>query len=295
VDHWALRLAERVQRMYPSFPNPARTYSHTMTMDVDNGLKYLGRPAPRQFAAAVRDMLLMRFKAAVERFGVLAGKRPDPFIQAYDRFTRASRSGHVQRAIAFILARGGGQFDHAADLSHPVMAGIIRDLARSAEIGIHPSYESSVDPDLVTSEKVALESIAPDPIRCSRQHFLRSTMPDTPTALEHAGLREDHTLGFADRPGFRAGTCTPFRWYDLQQDRVSDLVLHPFAVMDSVLHDRMRSSPEQAVAEMAAMSDAVRQVAGTFISVWHDRFLSGHGQWRAWPGVFEMAIKNAAP
>ncbi len=172
---------------------------------------------------------------------------------------------------------------------------MIGEFRNVAEIGIHPSYESSANERLIGSEKLQLEKVSSRKIFTSRQHFLRWQMPDTLRALQEAGITEDHSLGFSDRPGFRAGTCTPFRWYDLEQERISGLMLHPFAAMDSALHDHMELRPKEGAAEMIAMSNAVRSVSGTFTSVWHDRFLSGHGAWKGWPEAFQMVVTSAAP
>jgi hypothetical protein len=47
------------------------------------------------------------------------------------------------------------------------------------------------------------------------------------------------------------------------------------------------------VRSMNAMSDAVRNVKGTFVSVWHDRYLSGHREFAPWPKVVEQVVQHA--
>jgi hypothetical protein len=107
------------------------------------------------------------------------------------------------------------------------------------------------------------------------------------------GFNEDHTLGFTDRVGFRAGTCTPFPWFDLESNEATDLMLWPFAVMDSAIHEQMGVPTEQAAARFIEMADAVKAVDGTFVSVWHDRYLSGHGEFRGWPEVMIEVVQRA--
>lgn len=291
VDQWALDLAARLRDRYPEMPPPKRTYRHWVTIDVDNGMRFIGRPLWRQFAASIKGIALGRIRQEAQRWSVLAGRSPDPFDH-YATWTERARSSS-DRAIMFFLMRGGRRHDHASRASHPRMSQRIREVLRSGEVGIHPSYRSSEDHRLLAREVGGLRRISGGPVTASRQHFLRWRLPATLDALADEGITEDHSLGSSDRPGFMAGTCTPFRWYDPVKDREHPITIVPFAVMDSALHDRMHLGADDALAAMKRSSDAVREVGGTFVSVWHDRFLSGQGEWGAWPRLFDALLEHA--
>ena len=102
-------------------------------------------------------------------------------------------------------------------------------------------------------------------------------------------------MGLSDRAGFRAGTCSPFPFYDLITEAETTLMVHPFAVMDSALCYKMGLDPQEAATEAKRMVDAVRRVQGTFISVWHERFLSDYGDEKGWGGLAEEVITYARP
>ena len=72
-------------------------------------------------------------------------------------------------------------------------------------------------------------------------------------------------------------------------------MIHPFAMMDSAMCYKMHLSPREAVAEAKRLVDAVRAVQGQFISVWHERFLSGYGDEAGWGGVAEEVLQYARP
>jgi len=245
-------------------------------------------------AAAVRDVGIGKFSGSLLRTKVLAGGTADPFDH-YEPLVGIARSGKVDRVIAFLLMRGGGRFDHASDHQYPLLRQRINELQQACTIGIHPSYESSQDVNILEEDIARLGKITAGPLKVSRQHFLRWHFPNTLRELIEVGVNEDHTLGFSDRPGFRAGTCTPFPWYDLAREEETTLMLWPFATMDSALHDRMGMGPEDAARTMMAVSDAVRAVKGTYVTVWHDRFLSGHDTWRGWPEALHTVVEHARP
>lgn len=102
-------------------------------------------------------------------------------------------------------------------------------------------------------------------------------------------------MGLADRIGFRAGTCTPYPFFDRGTKQETALMVHPFAVMDSAMAYKMKLSPAEAVKEAKRMVDAVRSVNGNFISVWHERFLSGYGDERGWQILAPEVIAYARP
>jgi hypothetical protein len=166
-------------------------------------------------------------------------------------------------------------------------------MAQHVEMGLHPSYLSSEKEGLVNDERGRLQRAWGGPINLTRQHFLRWRLPNTLRYLADLGFTEEHSLGFTDRAGFRVSTCTPFPWYDLQAEEETSLMLWPFAAMDSALIEQMGQSPAEVVRSMCAMSDAVRSVQGTFVSVWHDRYLSGHREFAPWPAVFEQVVQYA--
>lgn len=294
VDHWAGKLAMDLRQRYPGLPPTTAQYRHVLTVDVDNGLMVLGRPAWKQAGAVARDALRGDVRQAMLRMRVIRGSAADPFDR-YESLGDLARSGAVDRLIVFMLMRGNGANDHASDPRHPVMARRLKAMDGALELGLHPSYRSTGDPRVMQGDLQALVELLGHPVRISRQHFLRWRLPETPRDLLGLGIKEDHTMGFADRPGFRCGTCTPFPWYDLGQERETDLMLWPFAAMDSALHDRMGLAPAEAAKVMGTLSDRVRAVKGTFVSVWHDRFLSGYGPWRGWPEAMQELVEKARP
>lgn len=291
VDAMVLRMGRRLERLWPNEIQIRRHYSSVATVDMDNVLRYAGRPFHRALGASVKDLVNGSISSVVERWQVRSGSRPDPYVKVVE-LLEAQRAD-LQRAILFFLMRGEGAFDHAADPRHSGTKALIKRAMRSCEIGIHPSYGTYKAHALQTEEQALLQQTIGKRVELSRQHFLRWLLPDTLRFLRDSLFTEDHTLGFSDRIGFRASTCTPFPWYDLEKEEETTLMLHPFSAMDSALIEKMGQGPDQVVRSMNAMSEAVRTVKGTFVSVWHDRYLSGHREFAPWPEVFKQVVQHA--
>lgn len=292
-DVWCVELAAALRAWFPSLPPPARAYQHVVTVDVDNGLKYAARSFTRAFGASAKDIFRGKSGQFMDRWRVRTGLQPDPYARFIDPLERCE--GHVSGMIAFILMRGDGRFDHAARPDHPIFRAMLERLSAHARIGIHPSYESSRADALIIREREQLARLIGKTVNCSRQHFLRWRMPETFRTLITCGIQEDHSIGFSDRAGFRAGTCTPFPWFDPERDQETGLMLHPFATMDSALARGTGAGAVNALSEMRRVCDAVREVQGTYVSVWHDRFLSDDGVYSGSVDAFEQLVDHARP
>lgn len=53
-----------------------------------------------------------------------------------------------------------------------------------------------------------------------------------PESMADAGMSYDSTLGYADRPGFRCGTCFEYTAFDVVSDQPLSLRIRPLIAMD---------------------------------------------------------------
>lgn len=147
------------------------------------------------------------------------------------------------------------------DIRGARLGGAIRALAEGGwEIGLHGSYHSYDDADLLRHEKEVLEDIAGVAVRSTRQHYLRLDPERTWRIQASIGLEVDSTLGFADRVWEDAGSAIPRR------DEASGILQLPVSVMDTV------GLPSPEVREQAhALLDRIRRAGGLIVLDWHQR------------------------
>ena len=93
-------------------------------------------------------------------------------------------------------------------------------------------------------------------------------------------------MGYAEQPGFRAGTSEPFHWYDLAAERKTDLLVFPFAVMDVTLKNYQQMSPQEAQVMLQDLQAYCQTEGLTFCTLWHNSsFSEAHG-WAGWWEVY---------
>jgi hypothetical protein len=275
IDEWAYLIAKKIKNHFPNFEIKARKFEFIPTLDIDR---------PYYFKT---DTWLKRLAKQV-----LKGLIKDPF-DVYEQVKNWDKQ-FGQQTLYFLLLANKHQFDVAPSIKNPLFLDFLKQIGSQNKIGIHPSYASNFEEDEVTKEKNLLTEISKQTITKSRQHYLMLSLPKTYKNLIAAGIKEDYTLTFADTGGFRASTCTPFYWYDLEHEQITNLMLYPTAMMDQSLKKYLGLTPDESTKLLTELLDNVKVVNGTFISLWHNETIGNFGDWKGWQKVYLEMISKAS-
>lgn len=293
VNKWVMHLGKLLKQQFPALTMQQGNYSFVPTIDIDAAWAYRNKGLIRTLGGYLKDLVNLDFGEFRLRTRVLLKLQKDPF-DTYDLMHSLHSMYHLQPWF-FILFAGYGLNDKNIPVNNSHFHTLVKSLADYAKVGIHPSYASNSDPELLSHEIDRLSDVLRAEIIASRQHFLKLTLPDTYRKLISLDISEDFTMGFAARPGFRAGICSPFKWYDLEAETVTDLTIHPFTLMDGSLGDYMKVTAANAMEIIIPLIDQVKAVNGTFISLWHNESLSDTKRWTGWVSVYEQMLEYAAP
>jgi len=291
IEYWLLDLVSAIQVKFPEFKPVSREFNFVNTIDVDNAYCYLEKGIVRAVAASLRSLVNLDFEGLTQRIKVLIGKEKDP----YDTFEYLLdlQSKYEFKSIYFFLLADYGHNDKNIPVTSKKFQALIKSMADYVQVGIHPSWASSKDSSKLPKEIKRLEIITSREITRSRQHFLKLDLPTTYRRLIDLGIREDYTMGYASQVGFRAGTSLPFYFYDLDMETQTQLLIHPFAVMDGTLNEYMELPVDDAQYLVKELMDRVKKVNGTFISLWHNETVSDNRHWQDWKQVYEFTIEQA--
>ncbi len=291
VNIWAQQLKQILIGRYPKFAFPERKFRFTPTYDIDAAFAYAQKGLVRSIGSYYLDLKQLDFKSIIQRSRVLLGREKDPF-DTFD-LQLSYQKRYKLHPIYFFLFGHYGQFDKNINTRNRSFRFLIKKIGDYAKIGIHPSYLSNEDTDVLAYEISNLERVVNKEVTRSRQHFLKLNLPTTYRKLIENRITDDYTMGYAALPGFRAGICNSFNFYDLDVEAETKLRIHPITVMDGTLNDYMELTPADAIAKIAELMKAVKQVNGNFISLWHNESLSDQKRWTGWLKVYEELLKMA--
>ncbi|MBF0520319.1 MAG: hypothetical protein HQK92_11405 [Nitrospirae bacterium] len=103
------------------------------------------------------------------------------------------------------------------------------------DIGLHGSYLSALDVDVLKEQKHYLEKSLGFELTSTRQHWLNYDIEKTPHIQHEAGFLADTTLGFNRNIGFRSGTALPYYHYDVKNAELVPILQVPLAFQDFAL------------------------------------------------------------
>lgn len=291
IDNWALILKNILLKKFPQLIFGKRKFEFVPTIDVDRAYHFKSSGLIKNTARILKAATQFNAEKIVDIIKTGLG-RIDPF-DTYTYLANIHESYRLQPIFFFLLAnKGHKEFDQNINPNDEAFKALIAEVSKTAKVGIHPSYASNIQAKKITEELLSLQAITHKKTDASRQHFLKVHLPHTYLQLIKAGIHHDYSMGYASKVGFRAGTCTPFFWYDLQLEKQSHLKIHPFAVMDVTLQQYLQLKPAEAIVKIEELLSNVKLVNGTFCSLWHNESLSETGRWKGWKVVYEEMLKN---
>ncbi|MGB0882113.1 MAG: polysaccharide deacetylase family protein, partial [Vicingaceae bacterium] len=287
VNIWANKIASIIEKKHPNFKFPERNFSFLSTLDIDNAFAYKHKGFVRTLGALSKS--LIKGKHFTARIKVLFGSGKDPY-DTY-KYQRYIHKKYTISPLYFFLLGDYGKHDKNISHQNKSFQNLIKSIGLKNNVGIHPSYKSNLNANLLIKEKDRLINITRGKVTKSRQHYLMLKFPSTYKALISCGIKEDFTMGFAEKPGFRASICSPFYFYNLNDEVETELKIFPFAVMEATFKYYQKTSPENTIQKILSMMENVKAVNGMFISVWHNESLSDKGIWEGWRIVYEKMLK----
>ena len=288
VDRAIFQLEEVVFQKYGVRLTRKNEFSIQASYDIDMPFAYQAKGL-KTYLGIFRDIFTANWGGVRTRVSYWKNGK-DPFDQ-YELMRLLSENGPIPNC--FVLQNYNPPHDLNHIVGNELWSTIIEKLSSWTQIGIHPSYASNDSVRIVQEEIQQLENIVNQPITRSRQHFLKLKMPDTYRELEKLGINEDHSMMYADNVGFRTGTSHPFPWYDLEEERITSLIIHPYITMDVTMRYYLNQSPEQAIQCVLKLQKEVQTVGGRFGFIWHNSSMSKAYGWAPWVNVLQTCLQHS--
>ena len=287
VDEICLEIQHKIKTKFPEIYFKQRVFKQINTHDIDYAWKYLYHSPKIKYGSFFKKIVKGNFAEAKQQIKVLNQQKKDPY-DTFD-YLKTLAEKHQIETIFFWLLGDYSTFDKNHHWENEAQKKLINTIITWAEIGIHPSYQTNTQEDKLKTEINRLEKIINQPIKKSRQHFIKLSFPHTYQQLLINKISEDYTMGFPHQLGFRAGTSTPYKWFDLSTNEQTLLIIYPFVAMDVTLKNYLKLTPQQALEEIKQLKQTIKAVNGTFITLFHQSNLNE--DWAEWRKVYESIFE----
>jgi hypothetical protein len=288
IDFWLMDIKREIQNKYPNLPLKENKFCFIPSIDVDSLYYIKHKPVLRQYAALVKDLGLLKIDNIKLRLKVLFNKLPDPFYNI--QTIELAHKELPNPCIYFYHTANYKWPDNNINWYKQVVAASTKKLSKIGMVGLHPSYASNFNEQLLHNEIKTLEQTMTLKVDVARQHYIIINWPITYNAYIKQGLQHDYTMGYSNANGFRAGTSRPFLWYNLQLEKVMPLTIHPFCIMDHVHQQNYKTEAGKMIAEWQNIISQLHACNGQLISVWHNHSLSNLPAYSGWNSLYQQFI-----
>jgi hypothetical protein len=292
VDEWIIELKNALSIIYPNLTWKEDRFTCQPTIDIDQLFAIQEKSLIRFLKPVFISLLSLNFSKLFYLIKVRFGLEKDPFNQL-ERLESIHKKFGLKAKYFILFSRKYNTYDINISVKNKKFRKAIRELAKTASIGIHPSYQSHYDYRIIDDEINSLSNLLNITINSSRQHYLKMKLPNTYKSILNLGIVNEYTMGFASMPGFRAGTTHSFRFYDIKHEQTTFLRVHPFCVMDATFKTYLHYSEEQAYNCIVEIIDNIKKVNGVFTTLWHNESMSGYGVWDGWSNLYERILSKA--
>lgn len=293
INEWMQAFAKLLQQKFPQLKvtDDNTDFRFIPTYDIDEAYRYHYQPLWKNVLGFFRDLLRGDFAAVMERGNVYSGNMPDPY-DSFDWLDELHQQYSCRPIYFFLTLLKKGQYDKNLLSGNRGIRFLYQRLSQKYPIGLHPSWQSGSEQGLLQKEKEVLAQITGKPILRSRNHYLRFTIPQTYRTLIGSGIQEEYSMAYGNANGFRASYAKPFPWYDLENEKETGLVIHPFCFMEASSFFNQGFTASEAGEELQYFHDKVRSVGGELITLFHNHFLTTQQEWLAWRNMYAYFMQK---
>ena len=261
VDLWMSRFETILKSHYAYRTNVQKQASIKVIIDVQRVFQFKKVGLLRTCGSYCTDFVKFRLKRNLKRTQVLLGFRKDP----YDVFNwlMQLQKRTSERFQFFFALNDYSNTSRTIKYSKMALQSLLKMVADYSNVGLLVSRDAAVTPEDLKKEKLRLEAITHRATSEAKVITSFLQLPDTYQYLLEAETLRDYSMCYPNNPGFRASTCSPFLFYDLNFEIQTPLELYPVCLhIDEVFDNQQKTINQIKIEEL---KDVVASVNGLFM------------------------------
>mgnify|MGYP003111092778 FL=1 len=287
VDLWAYKLLEVLKLRFPDLESREKNYRFTSIINVTTSHAYAMRGIARTIGGFLLDLGNFKFRNVWERFSVILRLKKDPYDNFFE-LVDIHKKFPIKTMFFFQFAKHSAH-DKNVSTNNNRFRNLIKSVADYSVVSLSTSFVSTLDKNVLREEKKQLGNLINRPINYARLRYNKVNVPATYRNLVETEFTDDFSMGYTHEIGFRAGTCTPFYFYDINTEVRQPIKIHPFAMHDYALVNY--KTKDEVFEKMDRVYRLVKQVKGDFILVFSNELL-GRKQQLDWMELYQFMLKR---
>ncbi|MGB3344226.1 MAG: hypothetical protein WBA61_09955 [Aequorivita sp.] len=287
VDIWIYKFKAKLMSVFPDIVFPDRKITIHPVIEASQPFAFKHKGLFRTLVGYGNNLLTGKFKNIAQRTQVIFGLQRDPLDTFKWIVNNAKRSNF--KVTVFFLLGDSLNFEESMNTHRQKFKLLVKYVSDYKEVGLIFSYNSLTNYQLLKNEKHRMEEITNRALMSSMNSEFLVNLPDIYRNLVELEVTKDFTMVFRDTVGFRAGTCTPFLFYDLDYEIKTPLLIHPAAMTTLAFQKRYPQDIEKIVNNSLA---AVEAVKGTFTIIFSNKDFASMEENKVWRNIFSETLHD---
>ncbi len=289
VDVWAYKFKHLLESAFQNLIFSERKMTIHNLIDASQPYAYSQKGFLRSFSGFAKDLSKLRLRNIVKRSGVILGLKEDPY-STFEWIIENVKESKVKLTVFFLLGEAIN-FIEGTNYRRKKFKLIIKAVSDYKQVGLIFSKDALNKYEILKKEKKQLEKITNRDLSSSMNTQYLVSLPDNYRNLVELEVEKDFSMVYENQPGFRASSCTPFLFYDLDYEIVSPLLIHPVTMTTEAFKDEKESEISVVIEDLI---NSVKKVNGTFSLVFTNRNFTSDKKNKLWKHLFIKLSKNAS-
>lgn len=287
VDIWAYKFKSKLQDAFPQIVFPKKKMVVHPIVLATQPFVYKYKGLLRSIVGYLNDFFKGKFRSLAVRTKVILGFERDP-ADTFKWLINIARHSDFELSVFFLLGNALN-FLEGMNTHRQKFKLLLKYVSDYKEVGLIFSYEVLSNYEKLKKEKRRMEHITNRSLKSSLNAEFLVNLPDIYRNLIELQVKRDFTMVFRDTVGFRAGTCTPFLFYDLDYEIKTPLIIHPATMTTFAFQQRYSADIEKTVSSFLL---EVEKVNGTFTMIFSNADFSSEEKNKIWRSVFSEKLAN---
>ncbi|WP_103071015.1 polysaccharide deacetylase family protein [Aquimarina sediminis] len=284
VDIWAYKLKKVLIEKYSNLDFKEKKFNIIPIVSVSQTFVYKNKGVLRSLGGGIRDLWRLQFDKLTDRIKVIIGVKKDPY-DIFDFIITLQKRKKRKSKVLFGLG-DYSTYEKNVGYNRPQHHKIIKHIADYTDVGLKISYAAISDAVVLKKEKLRIENILNRRLEHALCSFFKIKLPEAYRNFIELEIGEDYSMGYAEYSGFRAGTCTPFMFYDLDYEVQTPLIIHSVCFAD-IGGEEYANDSVSTREEIISYLNKVKDVNGVFIPVFSNLLFSELHNHSFWKSILE--------
>jgi len=275
VDIWAYKFKEVLQERFPKISLEKREFNTRAIIAVEHVFNFQNKGFLRSLAGMHLDIIKFQFNKVLDRIQVLLRIKKDP-LNIFEDLIAFIKEHKVSLLFMFQLS-DFSIYDRNINYNRNPYRSIIKYVGDYAKVGLIPGHFAYDNFKILRKEKLRMENTVHTPLERVINVKYNLNIPEFYTFLTELEIPQDYSMGYPETCGFRAGTCSPFLFYDINTESTLPLKIHPFVFNSNIVE---HTDFEKLTKDVDGMINEVKKVGGSFKAVFKNQDFSEYSEHR---------------